>query len=75
MAMLSYLQGRQGNVVLAWEPCVFQTHCRGFWNLFMAVNLCTDLMVKQMLMNDRAFYILQDLVIDIQPRNSQTFVI
>lgn len=35
----------------------------------MAVNLSTDLMVKHVLVNGGAFYILQDLVVVVHPNN------
>lgn len=35
----------------------------------MVVNLSTDLMVKQVLVNGGDFYILQDLVVVIHPNN------
>lgn len=75
MATLSQLQGRKGSAAFAWEPCVFQTHSRMVWILLMIINPGTGLMVKQVLVNGGAFYILQDLVVVVHPKKpSQIFV-
>lgn len=69
MATLSQLQGRQESAAFAWEPCVFQTHSRRVWILLMIINPGTGLMVKQVLVNGGVFYILQDLVVVVHPKN------